>query len=403
MFAFKFARDLASCKYNMRCKRVRYFYGVAIVVCTVWTLVYIVLNGTLLNLEEKDSTMAVDIDIANNYKQREMVPVSNQPCEESTNIAFIKVHSASGAVIANILQRFGDSRNLTFILPKEKNTDSAGWPYCFHTNHMLPSTSGNYNILCNHAVYNRREFDKIMPKDTAYVTILRNPRHHFEALFNSYRFGRMLGIHANDPLHEFLNRPDEYVSSVTSTDRFLLQNPMAYDLGFDPEFFKDEDAIMTFIKDIENNFKLVMISDYMEESLVLLKRQMCWTLDEVIYYELSTAKIHSEYRSEMTNGLRDKLREWNFADHALYQHFNKTFWKRVHAEGEDFSQEVEHLRYRNRQIYDFCMMEKLNHSNKFTTVKLPFDKTICEKLDTSVPEYTNILRNKPNQYLKWEL
>ncbi|XP_077983793.1 galactose-3-O-sulfotransferase 2-like [Glandiceps talaboti] len=418
MFALKFPREYCCCKYSMmKMRRVRYHYAVALLVLVAWAIVYVLLNNRPLDFgEERSRALPVRSPISTNIGNRDTKKEGNllEPCEESTNIVFIKVHQAGGGVVANILQRFGDHRNLTFVLPKDDRTDSAGWPYCFHTNHMLPSSNGRYNILCNHAVYNRREFNKIMPKDTNYVTILRHPEQHFETLFNHYRFAEKLGIHSRDPFRSFLQKPEEFISRFASNEneRFLLHNPMAYDLGFDPENFTNEEAVFSLINDIQKSFKLVMISDYLDESLVLLKRQMCWELDDVIYYKPSDAKIHSEHRSEVSSDLREKLQKWNFVDNILYRHFNKTFWKMVRSQGDDFYEEVEQLRTKNRQIFDFCMAEKrirptLGSNDhvitKPETLKLPFDAGICTKLDTSVPDYTKYLRAKPNQYIKWEL
>jgi hypothetical protein len=54
---------------------------------------------------------------------------------------------------------------------------------------LVPLIAGeSYNILCNHVVYNRQAFRAIMPRDTMYVGILREPVANFMSAF-SYNGG----------------------------------------------------------------------------------------------------------------------------------------------------------------------------------------------------------------------
>ncbi|XP_070553945.1 galactose-3-O-sulfotransferase 3-like [Ptychodera flava] len=413
MFAIRFTRVSCTNKFTMKIQRMRRYYAVVSAAFILWGVIYLMVSYQSLKLTATSRQAVPELAATSSRPEpdknrRRMKHHPNGTCNENTNIVFINVHQAGGSIVSNILQRFGDRRNLTFVLPKEENSDSTGWPYCFHTDHMLPSSNGQYNILCNHAVYNRRELQKIMPTDTSYVTMLRNPEQQFESLFNRYRFGKFLGIHSPDPFRSFLKNPEQFMSRVASNanERFMLHNPMAYDLGFDPENFNDEKEIVNLIEDIKKDLQLVMISDYLDESLVLLKRQMCWSLDDVAYIKHSDLKVHSEHREEMPSTLRSRLREWNNVDHYLYQFFNKTFWKTVLAQGDGFDREVEQLRDLSRQISEVCLTEKIDQDgseDRLQTLKIPFDTSLCDKMDTSVPEYTRILRSKPNQYLKWEL
>ena len=47
------------------------------------------------------------------------------------------------------------------------------------------------NMVADHVMYNRTEFEEIMPNDTVYITSLREPVSHFKSLFNHHVVGNI--------------------------------------------------------------------------------------------------------------------------------------------------------------------------------------------------------------------
>lgn len=72
------------------------------------------------------------------------------------------------------------------------------------------------------------------------------------------------------------------------SDRDLLFNSQAFDLGIDHD--ASEAHVDKVIKQMDG-WELVLITEYMDESLVLLKRKMCWTLDDVAYFALKVLSM----------------------------------------------------------------------------------------------------------------
>ena len=58
---------------------------------------------------------------------------------------------------------------------------------------------------------------------------------------------------------------------------------MTYDLGFDFMDLEPDPSIRKFLRQLESEFSLVLITEYFDESLVMLKRIMCWQLDDILY------------------------------------------------------------------------------------------------------------------------
>ena len=109
---------------------------------------------------------------------------------------------------------------------------------------------------------------------------------------------------------------------------------------------------------------LVLINEYWDESMVLLKRAMCWELDDVVYVSLKAAGVGTPKgsRAESSGGRLNRLLPPNVTrtldrllalDWALYRHFNRTFWTRIDAE-PGFYDEVAELRRRLGQVGVLC-------------------------------------------------
>ncbi|KAI8478169.1 hypothetical protein Bbelb_440960 [Branchiostoma belcheri] len=66
-------------------------------------------------------------------------------------------------------------------------------------------------------------------------------------------------------------------------DRAEDEKFQAFDLGYKQEWADDEGKAERFLADIERDFTLVMILEHFDESLVLLRRLMCWELKDILY------------------------------------------------------------------------------------------------------------------------
>ncbi|CAL4133255.1 unnamed protein product, partial [Meganyctiphanes norvegica] len=60
------------------------------------------------------------------------------------------------------------------------------------------------------------------------------------------------------------------------------KNQMLFDLGY-PDTI-DKTYIYQILKELEQTFQLVMISDRLDESLILLRHLLCWEIDDVITF-----------------------------------------------------------------------------------------------------------------------
>ena len=71
--------------------------------------------------------------------------------------------------------RYGERNNLTFALPKQPAAHVFNYNIKFNPTMVRPSPTGDYNILCNHLHFAESGVREIMPENTKFVAIVRNP------------------------------------------------------------------------------------------------------------------------------------------------------------------------------------------------------------------------------------
>ncbi|XP_060931165.1 galactosylceramide sulfotransferase isoform X4 [Limanda limanda] len=212
-----------------------------------------------------------------------------------------------------------------------------------------------FNIVCNHMRFEPREVSKLLPPDAAYITILRDPVDLFESSFHYYHRAVPLtwSIPGENKLVEFLKNPQAFYSP-DAYNSFYLKNLLFFDFGLDNNVEANDTSVMRGIHYLSKYLHLVLIAEYFEESLILLKHKLCWSTEDILYFKLNSRKSSSV--SKLSPEVRAKALEWNGADWRLYQHFNATFWARVESFGKlRMKQEVAELRRRNAEMEAICI------------------------------------------------
>lgn len=278
----------------------------------------------------------------------------SEECSPTVDIMFMKTHKTASSTILNILFRFGEKHRLKFAFPDRRNDFYYPSPFlCSQVKDYRPGDC--FNIVCNHMRFDHKEVAKLLSPDAVYITILRDPVDLFESSFHYYHKAVPLTwrISGEDKLAEFLKSPQTFYSP-DAFNSFYLKNLLFFDFGFDNNMEADDPRVMRDIHNLSKHFDLVLIAEYFEESLILLKDTLCWTMADILYFKLNARK--SSYVSRLTPELRAKALQWNGADWRLYQHFNATFWARVKAYGrERMKQEVKELKRRNAEMKAICI------------------------------------------------
>ena len=158
--------------------------------------------------------------------------------------------------------------------------------------------------------------------------------------------GKGLGL-GDDPvvsLKEFLERPSSfYDTSGARKPSINAGNPMMFDLGLSQKYFQNNTAVTEYIDFLNKEFDLVMIMDYFDESLILLKRLLCSEIDDILNVKVNE-RLDKEKASNLSDRVKENIKRWNKADVLLFTYFNATFWRKIEMEGSGFYEDLSAFR-----------------------------------------------------------
>ncbi len=105
-----------------------------------------------------------------------------------------------------------------------------------------------------------------------------------------------------------------------------------------------------------NQFHLVTVSGYMDESLVLLRRKLCWSVEDVIYIVLESIDSRQQVKFATDPKTHNEI---NPSDFYLYHYFLRKLLKTLAVQSEEFWSELYAFRIIIKRAKIFC--RKLYH------------------------------------------
>ncbi|XP_078607334.1 galactose-3-O-sulfotransferase 3-like [Branchiostoma floridae x Branchiostoma japonicum] len=328
-------------------------------------------------------------------------------CEPRTDIAFIKTHKTGGTTVMQILHRFGYLHNSSFLIPHHNINDLYPYGLLYPQLYLRPIQHG-HGILTYHTVYNRPAIVKHLSENSTFFTILREPLSHLKSTFSYYRLSRLMDDYESaemEAMIKFLEDPGRYDTKFNTQNPgrpiSFTRNPMALELGFPVQKLRNitgnpsSEDIKDFLETISGELDLVMILEYFEESLVLLRRLMCWDLQDILYLKYNSYEYGNVTVPPV---LMDRHKQWDTVDYALYDHFNKTLWGKIQKEGNDFREELHHFRDIEHKVRTHCFSPK--DQLPTTVERSPWnaqfliDSEFCTWLKASHMCYWTLLRDR---------
>lgn len=316
-----------------------------------------------------------------------------------TNVAFLKTHKTGSSTMSNIMLRFADTHNLTVGLPLEGKWELGGYP-AYIDKQLIDPQLEHYNVLGHHFRFSKDKLDQFMDPATKYVTIIRSPVDNVESVFGFFQdqmpFEEWLNdVNVTDRLKTFYAEPTKYFNRNTDW-YFRSKNHMFFDIGYDVNRAEDDEYVNQAIQTMDNQFAFILLTDFFDESLILMKHILCWDWDDIVYIKFKM-RIE-EAKAEVNPELSDRILKWNHADHQLYDYFNTTFWQKVELFGrEKMDLELEAFREEQKKAENECIESYQPFKKKpwILGAKLrphPSDK--CKHLAWSETVYGEFLRDK---------
>ncbi|XP_041462399.1 galactosylceramide sulfotransferase-like [Lytechinus variegatus] len=283
-------------------------------------------------------------------------PIRNPGCSPQNNIVFIKTHKTASSTTSGIFDHYAYLNNLTVAVPPD------GAPYMdrkeLFRRDMVAETrdvgvgwkkEDGFNMLTAHARYNRPEMDAVV-HNAKYITILRDPRAQFVSSFVFFnfvdRFERIFksrGEKYPTVVEGFMKAPRENYQLMSHRQYSqVLWNQQMFDLGLDTAYFSNPDVIEETISRLDSELDFVMITEYYDESLLILKDILCWEMDDILYTQRLVRNSSNELNIDSHTKIA--INQWNAADTRLYDYFNKTLWQRIAAYGTKFQDDLDTFR-----------------------------------------------------------
>lgn len=306
-------------------------------------------------------------------------------CSKKLNFFFLKNPKCGSGTTMNILQQFVMSHSLNAILNKEGNHFYK--PY-IKVNDIIPLPDNEtYNAFYLHVHYseNKDLFEQFLPNDTFYFSIIREPLKRLSSYLlysNWYSKARAHSTKNKTDEELVLDYVDGKIISPTVKSNEQIHYHGYHQASSNKPEYLDEFIIKTF-----QRFDFIMITEYFDESLVLLRRYMCWELKDILY---TTAAHEQNYTVHGANLSHPTIYKWivehNKEDFVFYERSLSVFNRRVSAEGPGFRKEVQAFKTLINSVSSFCAI--VNNLEK--------------ELQVSKSEWTPgfvIVRNDCNSYM----
>ena len=92
-------------------------------------------------------------------------------------------------------------------------------------------------------------------------------------------------------MEEWFRHPDEYLEKLKTLSWdgakglrfFYARNNQIFDLGLDVDKHGNETTVDDYIEKLTKELDMVIITEYIEESLLVMKKQFCWSLEDILF------------------------------------------------------------------------------------------------------------------------
>ena len=277
------------------------------------------------------------------------------------NLVYLKSHKTASSTVENILLRYGLKNMLNIALPLENEETIGGYPLKFSKKFVDPQLTNpdlvnpdpaspevKYNMVCHHFRWSE-EIRAVVPPDTMFLTSARSTIKKTISAFSHYRneapfkhwFSESETL--TDRLKLFFEAPDKYYREDTESF-FRAKNHLSFDLGYDG----------TNLDEVTKRFHFVVIADYFDESLVLMKEQLCWSWHNLIYIKFKLSYLKEKI--VLLPEIESSILKWNNLDEDLFREFNNTFWERARTYGLDnLKRDADTVKYKHKNFLKKCL------------------------------------------------
>ena len=156
---------------------------------------------------------------------------------------------------------------------------------------------------------------------------------------------------------------------------YLGRNQQLWDLGMDKEDINNHEAVKLKIKQMDEDFDLVMIAEDFDSSLVLLSDVLCWPLQNMTSLKLNARKKSKVQKLSLQ--VRNTLQDWLWADYLVYDYFITNLAQSKSKYGvENLTDRISSLALLNSDVRQACVVDVVNNTTMLTDEFVPYSKDV---------------------------
>ena len=325
---------------------------------------------------------------------------------EVHHVAFLKVHKTGSSTIQNVFLRFGYKRKLSIVLPTKGNKLLPDIPL------LNPLKGKSYDILAIHSRFNETVFHSIVPNDSSCIGIVRDPLNVMISSAYYHRKVWHVPYLQKVPGDKFIQTLIRFPEMYDPQEYSLTKNSMADVFGFPKGLhLSDKNVIRGYLEYLGTIFRLVLITEHFNESLVLMKRYLNWNLADILYIPLNEYRHPSLKELNITSLDQSKFKERNYLDYKLYNFFYERFVNQISLE-KDILEEVDYFTSVQRKVQLFCLLDNTRVQGQGQGLRVngsrwsePFlvTKSDCDLMKMSELDFIEKLRQEHIQALLDEI
>ncbi|XP_013410885.1 galactose-3-O-sulfotransferase 2 [Lingula anatina] len=311
-------------------------------------------SGPATNVQARTTVLRSIYNLTKAVMSRSRVPVMDKPkpnCTVYKHVVYVKISETGSTMFFDVMRRFALKYSLARALPRfrmhfygDENVALIPRPAKIKQRFVrIDRPQQRFDVMYHHMVFDGDIVSRVMPRDTFYVTMLRYPWAQFKSVLNKYNLLQKYAP-GNDTaieLEQFLENPYKYWRNGSVRTSAFSRNGMMMELGFPDEtedVRNDDLVIQAYIKYLEQRFGLVMLVEFLDQSLILLRRMLCWEMEDILYTPMEGNNY--PFKGNKDQKLISAHQKWSKADYAVYRHFKEKLLGLINKQPAEFHDEV---------------------------------------------------------------